>query len=129
MWALADSDRQSGVACVIYLSSPEPDGTCRWESVFRTDNCAIKYATTESMQSVILKSDSSCMTSTTTLTKLLPDHRYKFRAAAINGDGQQTVSDAIAARTEGKAAAKRSNPTRLRGAVNAMRAFGAYGVD
>ncbi|KAE9237230.1 hypothetical protein PF004_g8637 [Phytophthora fragariae] len=102
MWALADRDCQPGVTCVIYLSSPESDGTCRWESVFKTDDVSINA---------------------TTLEKLLPDHRYKLRAAVINDDGQQTLSDAIAARTAGKAAVKRSTSGTLFGAVNIMRAF------
>ncbi|KAG6617713.1 fact complex subunit [Phytophthora cinnamomi] len=104
MWALADSDRQPGVTCVIYLSSPEPDGTCKWEPAFKTDDRSI---------------------TTTTLEKLLPDHRYKLRAAVINDDGQQTLSDAIATRTASKAVAKRGAPGKLFGAVNALRSFAA----
>ncbi|KAE9116325.1 hypothetical protein PF010_g9008 [Phytophthora fragariae] len=53
----------------------------------------------------------------------LSNHRYKLRAAVINDDGQQTLSDAIAARTAGKAAVKRSTSGTLFGAVNIMRAF------
>ncbi|KAG7376841.1 hypothetical protein PHYPSEUDO_012663 [Phytophthora pseudosyringae] len=102
MWALADTDRQPGVACVIYLSSPEPDGTCSWELIFRTDDHTVN---------------------STRVEKLLPDHRYKLRVTVISDDGQQTLSDPIAARTAGKAAAKRATSSKVLGAVNVMRAF------
>lgn len=90
MWTLADNDRQPGVTCVIFLSSPEPDGTCNWEEMFRTDDHAIN---------------------STTVGNLHPDHRYKLRATIISDDGQQTLSGAIAARTAERAAAKRGSST------------------
>ncbi|KAG2997395.1 hypothetical protein PC128_g22845 [Phytophthora cactorum] len=103
-WTLADDDHRPGVSCIIYLTSPEPDGTCNWETVFRTDDHTIN---------------------STTIENLLRDHRYKLRAAVISDDGQQTLSDAIAVRTAGKAAAKRSASSEVLGAVNVMRALGA----
>ncbi|ETI42863.1 hypothetical protein F441_12049 [Phytophthora nicotianae CJ01A1] len=103
-WTLADSDRQPGVSCIIYLTSPEPDGTCKWESVLKTDDHAIN---------------------STTVEDLLPDHRYKLRAVVISDDGQQALSDAVAARTTGKAAAKRSTSSKFLGASNVVRAFSA----
>ncbi|KAG6948505.1 hypothetical protein JG687_00015435 [Phytophthora cactorum] len=110
-WTLADDDHRPGVSCIIYLTSPEPDGTCNWETVFRTDDHTIKYV----MYARHLS---------TTIENLLRDHRYKLRAAVISDDGQQTLSDAIAVRTAGKAAAKRSASSEVLGAVNVMRALG-----
>ncbi|KAL4100380.1 hypothetical protein PRIC1_008174 [Phytophthora ramorum] len=109
MWALADNDRHPRISCVIiYLSSPEPDGSCHWESIVKTDNHSIN---------------------STTVEKLLSDHRYKLRAAVIGDDGQQTLSDAIAVRTAGKSMAKRSASSAVVGAVNAMRVFGSSKME
>lgn len=99
-WTLADND---GVSCIIYLTSPEPNGTCHWELVFRTDDHTINSAKVEN---------------------LLPDHRYKLRAAAIADDGQQTFSDAIVVRTVGKVATKRNASSKFLDTTNVMRAFG-----
>lgn len=85
MWDLAELDRQSGTTCIIYLTSPELNGTCKWEVVYKTDDLSI-----------------NC----TTVKNLIADHRYKVRAAAISSDNHKTLSDAITIRTSGKAAIK-----------------------
>lgn len=101
-WELADKDCRPGVNCAIYMTSPELDGTCTWEAVFKTDDHTIN---------------------STTVENLLPDHRYKFRATVISDDGQQAFSAATAARTALKASNMRSAAKSLSGAAKAMRAF------